>query len=146
MITTFPGKILAIAAILCLILPVGAVTLAQIQKTVVYPLNITYVNGGVGPQGPQGIPGNPGPNGTPGAPGQNGSATVSINNTFTTTGSTANVVNIGTSSAAILNFYIPGGGSVNLSTLYPVYSTIMTVTNQNPATTIGIGNWTLVGG
>jgi len=141
----FTGKILAIVAILSLVLPVSAVTLAQIQQEVVYPLNITYVNGGVGPQGatgPQGVNGTQGPQGIPGA---NGSATVTINNTFTTSGNPS-VVNVGTSTAAVLDFYLPSGGSVNLSALYPVYSVIMTATGQNPASTIGFGNWTLVGG
>jgi hypothetical protein len=56
-------------------------------------------------QGPQGVQGNPGTNGNDGA-----AATVTVDNTITgVAGSPANVVNIGTSSAAVLNFTIPEG-------------------------------------
>lgn len=80
--------------------------------------------GDTGPQGPQGDPGPTGPanmtagpqgtqgvNGTPGIDGTDGlSATIDVNATFTGSNSTpASVTNIGTTSAAILDFTVPQG-------------------------------------
>jgi len=61
-----------------------------------------------GPSGPQGPAGTNGTNGTNGAPGA--AATVTAGTTTTlAAGSSATVTNVGTSSAAILNFGIPKG-------------------------------------
>jgi hypothetical protein len=70
--------------------------------------------GVAGPQGEQGIQGEPGPKGDQGDPGADGgdgaAATVEVG-TVTTgdPGTDAEVTNVGTSSAAVLNFTIPRG-------------------------------------
>jgi hypothetical protein len=65
----------------------------------------------VGPQGEQGEPGMPGSPGGDGAPGADGAAATIAVGTVTTLapGSSATVVNSGTSSAAVLDFGIPEG-------------------------------------
>jgi hypothetical protein len=71
----------------------------------------------VGPQGPQGLVGPAGPQGSAGPAGITGptglngaAATISVGSTTTLDeGADANVVNVGTSSAAIFNFEIPMG-------------------------------------
>jgi len=78
------SRILAVLAISLLLLSqtVGAVSLEQIRDFcpagASCNINISYVNGGIGPQGPQGVNGTPGltgpqgVNGTPGATGATG--------------------------------------------------------------------------
>lgn len=87
---------------------------------------ITCVQGPVGPQGPQGPAGEPGavgpqgpigatgatgPQGEPGPAGADGvAATITIGTTTTgEPGTEASVTNVGTETAAILNFVIPAG-------------------------------------
>ena len=71
----------------------------------------TGTAGATGPQGPQGPTGATGPAGTAGATGPAGAAATVDAGTTTTgaPGTNANVVNIGTTSAAIFNFTVPRG-------------------------------------
>ena len=106
---------------------------------------IQGVNGTPGEPGPQGIQGLQGINGTPGEPGPQGingtSASIDVNNTFTGgPGSQASVVNIGTSTNALLDFTIPVA-NLNMSTIYPVGSVYITTTNLDPAVLLGFGTW-----
>ena len=80
--------------------------------------------GAKGDQGPQGDPGptgpanmTAGPPGSPGAPGANGTAaTINVNYTFTgAAGTSALVTNVGTTSAALLDFTIPTGTTDSLT-------------------------------
>ena len=80
--------------------------------------------GAKGDQGPQGDPGptgpanmTAGPPGSPGAPGANGTAaTINVNYTFTgAVGTSALVTNVGTTSAALLDFTIPTGTTDSLT-------------------------------
>jgi Collagen triple helix repeat (20 copies) len=74
------------------------------------PKGDTGATGPQGPTGPTGATGAQGPKGDPGT-----AATISIGTT--TTGSTPAVSNSGTSSAAVLNFTLPSGGSGGTTTL-----------------------------
>ena len=68
----------------------------------VIPRGVNGAPGETGPQGPQGIQGPAGTNGT--------SATVTVGTTTTgEPGTQASVTNVGTDTAAILNFVIPAG-------------------------------------
>ena len=75
------------------------------------PTGATGPQGNAGPQGPTGAQGGQGPTGATGAQGPAGSAaTVSVGTTTTgTPGSNAQVINTGSSSAAVLAFQIPAG-------------------------------------
>ena len=82
---------------------------------------IQGIQGPVGPQGPQGVPGPPGPAGANGADGSGGSGggaqgpqgiqgpagTISIGSVTYADAASASITNVGTSSAAILNFVLP---------------------------------------
>ena len=98
---------------------------------------LTGTAGATGPTGPignTGAPGATGPQGTPGADGTNGqAATVTIGTTTTgAAGTSANVTNSGTSSAADLNFTIPqgvpgtGGSSPNAGIAFTTVARRMT--------------------
>jgi hypothetical protein len=110
------------------------------------PQGIQGIQGIQGPTGPANMTAGPtGPAGTPGAPGT--AATVNVNNTFTDYGGTnAMVTNVGDPLNANLDFIIPVPlPTANLSQMYPVGIVIMSaIPGDNPNTTIGFGNWTLI--
>ena len=86
-----------------------------------------------------------GANGTDGLDGQDGdAATITVNSTTTTeSGTDAEVVNIGTTSAALLDFYIPQGAdgfSPTASVEQTVSGATITITDQNGTTTANIEN------
>ena len=77
----------------------------QENKVVISPLGAQGPTGATGPQGPSGSAGETGPQGPTGS-----AATISVGSTTTASaGSSASVTNVGSSSAAILNFIIPQG-------------------------------------
>ncbi len=95
------------------------------------PAGSTGQQGSPGPQGPQGTTGakgDTGPQGETGPAGPQGpqgtAATIAVGTTTTLpAGSSATVTNIGTSTAAIFDFGIPGGGSAPFTTeTDPVYT------------------------
>ncbi len=80
------------------------------------------IAGPVGPQGPAG--------------------TITVNSTFTgAPGTDANVTNVGNSTVAVLDFTIPGGNAVNMSSIYPIGSVYITVINESPSVLLGFGTW-----
>ena len=76
-------------------------------------ISISGTPGPQGPAGPAGANGTNGSNGTNGANGANGAAaTIAVGTTTTgAAGSSATVVNTGTSSAAVFNFTVPQGAT-----------------------------------
>jgi len=116
---------------------VGAMPLGFVIGNVV---NFFDGGGSVGPAGP---PGPQGPQGIPGPVGPAGTVTVGATNTLPP-GSAATVVNVGTPTAAILNFGIPEGDPADASTwsTYPATQAV-NINNQNITNVNTINSGTL---